>query len=417
MPATSLLVVGNRLALQPGGSRIVLADASCCCGGCPLWRKLLQCPNSPVCVGEPPPQREIWICDTVVCETTGEPIFHPLGRTVFIDGLCWSVTADTLPVPPPGADVVGDNDPVECIGLSACADPRCPQGELFLLGRPCNPANEPVYFCGVTECGIYRSVQGTCQLVDPATGYVPAPPGAPTSPNTGRFLDCCECEPGCAFCPMVDGQVDNPECFPGIDFTRSCCRSLNACYRVDRIFGRQTFNPPAPAAEGGVLHSITNEVVAFILEPGGIQTANMRNVRRIDFLDGNGPQDIVSFYNTGLIGACGFCPRFRVFPAERQFAERDFTGFLPVALCGQQPPGTVLHEFTYRLSCDEQTYILDFTADVGRLISTRVEIEAHIEETDGTCAGRCLGRGVSHDRRALTGCTDCGKGNRTERVR
>lgn len=418
MPSTRLLIVGNQLKIQPGHSRLMLSDAACCCDGCNLWRRIVECEPGPTCAGgEPPPPREAWICDTVRCaQFPDEPLWHPLNRTILLDGVCWIVTNDVLPQYPPGSIHVEGTDPVDCVGLAACANERCPQGELWLEGRPCNPENPVVYFCGVTVCAIYRAQQGGCYLVDPSLGYVPLPPGALISnPQAGPFPDCCECEFGCRVCPLVEGAVDDLTCFPAGIFDQTCCRSPNACLRVTRMLGVQTFTPPV-FSDGGFLHSITNEAISFSVDAGGVQRAIVRTTRVID--RGSGPQPEVT-QNEYVTGGCGLCPTFSINP-DRGPMEFTFTmGSSYTPECRDFGiPGLTVVQFTNQLSCASQSHRSEYRYErfQGAFTVTRFEFDAAIEDEDGgVCSGRCEGRGVSGAKRGSGGCRGCISGE-TERV-
>jgi len=214
------------------GRRIARATPECiarCCNGCPQWRRLDQCDNGPTCLGEDLPEREIWICDTVRCIGDPDtPLYSPLNRTVLIDGLCWTVTNVTATAPPPNSDIVEGLDPVQCVGFSACANEVCPQGTLYIRSQPCTSEGTPVYVCGITSCGTYNLSPYGCAVVDPASGYVPAPPNAIRYNGDGLvpFVNCCDCtaNSGCirrmvaegpqiaTLCNGVDLVIDDNDC-------------------------------------------------------------------------------------------------------------------------------------------------------------------------------------------------------------
>lgn len=405
------ILIRNRRWLKIG-RKIVLATAGCiarCCGGCPLWRRIVRCDTGPTCEGVEPPFVEAWICDSVRC-TNGSPLSP--GVVFVLDGACWTVAIEQHPNP--SGTRFTSKDPVECV--VNCYDERCPQGVLWTLAQPCDPANPPLWICGVTVCGIYRAaINGQCYRVDPASIQVPGPalpPGAITSPTSaGPFATCCDCANECNQCPIISGTIEDEQCFPGIDFNRTCCRPDDACYRVDRIFGRQTFNPPAPAAEGGLLYSIVNEMVSSTIGPGGIQTATIRNTRLVGPFDMSPPSPIITETQV-IVGGCGTCPTFSQIPPEKNLASSQFTDFVTGNYCGEQPGGITLIEFAYLLNCERQVFRVEWSADVGRIINTRFEIEVHIDNNDGgICAGRCnSGALVVIDPSALEnqrGCKDC----------
>lgn len=416
------------------GRRIARATPAClarCCNGCPLWRKLLQCPNGPTCIGEVPPQRELWICDTVRCEDNpNEPLYSPLNRTVRIDEICWTVTNMTAPVPPLGADIVEGNDPVRCVGFSACADEACPQGELFLLATPCNPSSPPRYFCGVTLCGIYRdSNTNRCYLVDPATGYIPGrdlPPGSVVGipANIDPFATCCECNDSleCNVCPKATGAVDEENCYlplgPGgipqvlLD---SCCRSLQSCNYVTNWRTIQTFN----GFPQGVPLTIVMEIVDLQTDTQtGDQTGQIRTT--FTYVD---RQDVVNGDRI-TVGGCGDCATLLIRP-PRLTENITQTVYAEECVPPAPTPFQVITVRTWfnRYGCDGQDNIheyLNVDPDANRSITTRFEYNAVIVDTDPTnpCRGQCAGRSKSSAKRGdvvNVGCATCGQ-SRTTRV-
>lgn len=402
MPSTRLLTIGNRLVVQPGRSRLMLSDASCCCGGCPFWTRIVSCDSGPNCVGTPSPVIEAWICASVRC-IDGRPLVPPL--VFLLDGLCWHAELEQQATPPPGAIVVAGLDPVQCV--TGCLDPVCPQGELWLFGTPCATGNPTVYFCGVTECGIYRAVQGGCYRVDPAGGYIPGPglpSGALTSPNTGRFVDCCDCEAGCVRCPLVTGTPNNPACYPADLFDRTCCRSNNSCTHIVRYRAtqQQLGVPNGPV-------TIVNEAIDPQTGTNGEESWMIRQT----FTQGIDPP-IVTLLGRRVLAGCGVCPSWSA-RAPRDGLDTSFSGFTYadecVGLTGN-PSMTVSGWNNNIWACDRQRQ--DVTYDyqdvtTGRRFITRFEFEATATDSDGgVCNGRCSGRAVSAEQRAVSGCEGCG---------
>lgn len=248
--ADALAIDGNARARD--GIAVVGSTACPCCGGCAEWRRFAQCPTGPLaCTGEPPPpQQYLWICRSVTC-LGGQQITE--GTTVYVGGLCWTaedVFANTLP---PGSQFRASLEPVEC--TTGCNDPRCPQGELWYISRPCTPGVDPVAVCGVTVC----EVRG-CHVVDPATGGMPfdqIPPGiatttlfdlGPPRPN------CCACGPngepagGCLNLPVSESPPPQ-ECVPNLTNETCCCTIVDGqpvtTYRITRCITTQTISRPA----------------------------------------------------------------------------------------------------------------------------------------------------------------------------
>ena len=404
------LLIRNRKAVLVG-RRLALATPGCiarCCNGCPLWQLLALCDTSPSCDGTPPPVLFAWICTTVTC-LDGSPLTP--GRRVYIDGFCWTVTIQQIVIPPSGDYIITGRDPVQCV--SGCDDPVCPPRSLWFPGTPCNPANPVVYFCGITQCGRYRASQavgGGCYKVDPADGGVPLPPGALTSAAIeGPYIDCCSCEPGCRVCPLVTGSISDPTCFLPLDdqgipaiFSRTCCRSSRACYRVTRMIGTQTFSP-APFEQP---RRITNEWLPGTTNPDGSVSGVMRNTREFDTL----PTAVQDYPYT--LGGCGLCPSFPILP-DREPMSLTFTqGAAYVDECRSFDPSLVVTAFSYRYDCGSMSHNSSYRYDAGgRIITTSFLYEAGIIDDDGgTCEGRCIGRGVSAAKRKSTGgCKECGR--------
>lgn len=415
MPAPALLVIGSQLKVQPGRSRLMLRDAACCCeGGCPSWRLLAVCDTSPRCDGSPPPVLSAWICTSVTC-LDGSPI--GIGQVVLIDGICWTAQIQTQPVPPDGAYIIAGLDPVQCV--SGCDAPECPTPVTWYRGQPCNPANQPVYFCGITECGIYNAGTG-CYRVDPAMGGGPLPPGALYANGGTLFLNCCTCESGCRVCPLVDGAVNDDECYDLDLANQTCCRSGRACIRLLRYRGTQLLY------SGGLLFlTIVNEAVNPTTNPDGSVTWFIRQTYTPT---GQPPQVQILPPPTQTTYGCGLCPTW-TFRAPRTYLDTSFTGDgtyteecrgYPDSGDGQSlvVSGWSNNSWTCARQVQDVTYTYTDTVN-QRLIITRFEFEAVIEDDDGgVCAGRCIGRGVSAARRAATasGCSGCGAGAGLVRV-
>jgi len=391
------------------GRRIALATPEClalCCGGCPLWRLLALCDTTPRCDGSEPPVLYAWICATVTC-TDGSPL-NP-GRVVSIDGLCWTVQIQQVSRPPIGDHVIQGLDPVQCV--SGCDDPACPTPTLWFPGQRCG-GGQTVYFCGIAQCGIYRASQavgGGCYRVDPSGGGVVLPPNAITSAAiAGPFVDCCSCENVCRVCPLVTGAIDDPTCFGELDefgipviFSRTCCRSARACYRVDRMIGTQTFDP-APFEQPS---SIVNEWFPGTTGPDGVQNGYVRNTRIIEGVP------LVTDHPYSL-GGCGLCPVFPILP-DRDPMSLTFTEGTTVPECRSSDPSLTVTEWGFAFQCGQMTHRSAYRYDAGgRIITTTFVYEASIiDDDDGVCAGRCVGRGVSAERRKnISTCAGCGAG-------
>lgn len=394
------LLIRNRKALLVG-RRLALATPGCiarCCGGCPLWRLLAACNTSPSCNGTPP-ILNAWICATVTC-TNGSPL--GVGQVVSIDGLCWTVTPQTATRPGNGDLVITGTNPVQCV--SGCDDPACPTPATWYRGVPCSPSNPEVWFCGITQCGIYRTQWG-CYKVDPALGGGTPPIGANTASGGTLYANCCACEVGCSVCPLVEGTITNPACFPAGLTDRTCCRSANACLRVQLLRGTQTFDP-APFQQPS---RIVNEAINYRVGPGGIQIVDMQNTRTID------GTDFVTVSGPYTIGGCGYCPSLSLIP-DRTLMANTFTQGVYTEDCTRVDvgggPGQIDTTWQNTWECSGQTHRSVYRYNAGnRIITTTFEYAAVIEDADGgTCEGRCVGRGSSAAKRDNAGgCTGCGQ--------
>jgi len=398
------------------GRRIALATPECrarCCNGCPLWRLLSLCDTSPRCDGSPPPVLYAWICETVTC-LDGSPL--TIGQVVLIDGVCWTVGIQTTTSPPPEDYIISGLDPVQCV--SGCDDEACPPPNIWYRGIPCNQSNPEMWFCGITQCGIYNDGRG-CYKVDPALGGGPLPPGALYANGGTLYTNCCTCESGCRVCPLVGGDVNDIECYPIELSNQTCCRSDRACIRLLRYRGTQILS-----IQGVQFLTIINEAVNPTTNPDGSVTWLIRNT----LLFPNQPPQTQILFGAQITYGCGLCPAW-TFRAPRVYLDSGFTGGgTYTEECRGYPDGgdgqsvVVSGWSNNSWTCDRQvqdvTYTYTDTVN-QRFFVTRFEFEAVIEDDDGgVCAGRCLGRGVSAQRRAATGagCSGCGKGAGLVRV-
>lgn len=403
------LLIRNRKAVLIG-RRLALATPGCiarCCDGCSLWRRLDLCDTSPRCDGSAPPYTSAWICASVTCED-GSPL--SVSRVVLIDGLCWTVQTQTATIPPPGSYIITGTEPVQCV--SGCDDPACPPPALWYRGVPCNPANPEVWFCSITQCGVYRATVGGCYRVDPATGGGTPPDGALLSYGGLQFVDCCSCESGCIVCPLMGNDVpDDPSCYPPDLASRTCCRSTRACERLVRYRGTQV------RTLGGVVQvTIVNEAVNPQTQPDG----SVRwQIQQTFTLPGQ-PPFVQILPNAVVTFGCGGCPQLP-WRAPRTYLSDAFTTGSGVIgeECNGYPDGgngislSVSGWQNNVWSCDgmRQDVTYTYREPVASVITTRYEYETRIEDDDGgVCAGRCAGRGVSAAQQKSTGgCKGCGR--------
>lgn len=403
-----------------GRLRAVGNDPSCpCCEpGCPLYRRMVRCDRAGTCFGQPPAVVYAWICDTVLC-TTGGPLVA--GRVVIIDGICWVVESITAPTPTPGHLVVIGTDPVECVP-QGCSDIRCPQESFYVLGTPCNPNQPLVYFCGVTECGIYRR-SGTpwCYRVDPSSGHIPPdqlPPGAITAIGTGPFASCCDCEPACELCPMVSGAVGNNTCYGPVGpngipliFSQTCCRSARACLYVTTARSSQVFTPSVGFPP---LQRVENEYINLIILPNGDQTAQLRNRRYFDGIAQ--PEETIT--DIGVVGGCGLCPSFYPNPPRDRLISGFTTGIFADECIGVnnggQPGQIDVLAWSNSWNCRSSSHLHSyrFISQVLplRTVTTTFEFGFQVVDNDGgVCSGRCAGRALLAPPLTLStsGCQGC----------
>ena len=398
------------------GRRIALATPECrasCCNGCPSWRLLAVCDTSPRCDGSPPPVLSAWICTSVTC-LDGSPI--GIGQRIAVDGLCWTAQIQTQPVPPPDSYIIEGLEPVQCV--DDCYDEACPQPNIWYRGIPCNPANPEMWFCGITECGIYNDGRG-CYKVDPSMGGGPLPPGALYANGGTIYTNCCTCESGCRVCPLVGGAIIDADCYPLEITNQTCCRSDRACIRLLRYRGTQT-----SVVGGNVVLVITNEAVNPVSNPDGSVTWRIRQTFAIT---GQPPQVQLLPDPVQLTYLCGMCPSWDL-RATRLYQDTSFVrDGTWTEECHGYPDGgdgqvvTVSGWGNNSWTCDRmvQDVTYTYTNSFVQSFITRFEFEAIIEDDDGgVCAGRCLGRGVSAQRRAATGagCSGCGSGAGLVRV-
>lgn len=414
------------------GRRIARATPAClarCCNGCPLWRKLLQCPNGPTCIGEVPPQRELWICDTVRCEgNPNEPLYSPLNRTVRIDELCWTVTNITAPVPPIGADIVEGTDPVQCVGFSACADEECPQGELFILSRPCTPGGTPVYVCGVNRCNTYNLSPYGCAVVDPSDGYVVPPPNSIIYNADGLvpYENCCDCPApnGCVHSAGVElsffCDAGNPNDLYTVDDNNCCCETDES----NNPFGRvRVIEADEDRMQTWLNPDQFTERARSYISGETIDSDGNATYERTDYFEPRPqfgqpvpPFSIVTPNWRGYGSGC----RLAIDSGIRPFNGYSFFGTVGItpAACPDANISNVA--FSYSVSCNEVfinnsyrytdflipgviRYYEDFSIRVrARLVGSRA------------CGGGCTGRS-SRPKTTKAGCATCGQ-SRTTRV-
>lgn len=433
----------NTRALVRVGRRLALATPDCvarCCNGCQSWLRIVSCPAPDCGDNNPPPSTTAYICSTVRC-TNGQPL-TPL--VVFIlDGQCWSVAvAAPIPVPPPGSLVVQTLDPVECLP-DGCADPRCPQGALYLIGVPCNPVNQPRWFCGVNECGVY-AYNGVCYLIDPATGYVPfadLPQGAVVAAmpqGTPHVPSCCDCETsgGCVRVPIYPPSDPCP-----YQWVTECCCPFVPFGQLgpNRVRVRQFSFSQNVGYGDGLVHGgrqyqavYTNSIESETIDPV-TQCATYTIRHRATWYDNDGnviPSITVdnTFTLTPDCASCGGPVNYVTSGVNDPATSNQIVfggGFAWRESCESDPPippfsgqRVVVAGWFSRLTC--RTFANGFTnvytAPQMQTITTTYGYLAENVAIDGSpnpCGGGCAGALQSQSNgggRATQGCAGCGKG-------
>lgn len=432
----------NTRALVRVGRRLARATPDCialCCNGCPSWLRIVSCPAPDCGDSNPPPSTTAYICSTVRC-TSGQPL-TPL--VVFIlDGQCWSVAvAAPIPTPPPGSLVVQTLDPVECIP-DGCADPRCPQGALYLIGVPCNPTNPVKWFCGVNECGVYQ-YNGVCYLIDPATGYVPfadLPQGAVVASmpqGTPHVPTCCDCETsgGCVRVPIYPPSDPCP-----YQWVSECCCPFVApgtlgptrvrvrAFTLTQTVGWSLIFPNP----GGVQATINNSIELEEIGPTGCAAYRIRHTATW-YRQDNGLVDFTEnywYWVTPICASCGgpveydiaFPPVGQGGPTQGEIDRGIVFGGFPNGLFvgGCQSVGFMhVSGWTSQRTCRtfrEAATWQWIDTNVNQTITTTYNYLAENVAIDGSpnpCGGGCAGALQSQQNgggRATQGCAGCGKG-------
>lgn len=402
-----------------GRLRAFVADPSCpCCDGCPSWRLLAVCDTSPRCDGSPPPVLSAWICTSVTC-LDGSPI--GIGQRIAVDGLCWTAQIQTQPVPPPDSYIIEGLEPVQCV--DDCYDEACPQPQSFIRSQPCNSQQFPIYVCGVTECNIYGLAQYGCHLVDPASGYIPGnelPPGAVVFNASGSqtYGNCCDCAPilGCSSSPMSDpvfnqsGCTDQPPCY---SFPQTCC--CESDLQTGAYLGRvriveatqtriDTYDPGF-----GTNGAFYGYLGAQTIDPVSRNACYERFIRREGF---GGPTEVNQLPDLCFADECGWT-WWTGFGGHRGL----FDGSISRVQCRDCSFGAAGYidnvSIAVNITCTSYSLVNTYTIhDIQNHITSVQSIVLRMRiDGGGSCAGECIGRGVSAQRRAATGagCSGCNK--------